>query len=94
MNATQEQLFLELRHTKDEIEFSLKNKQKPTWFTAVLEEELLDINTAIQKLKNGNFGLCEISGELLPNELLNMIPTLKTVKDSQYLMNYYKKPIY
>ncbi|MBV7503806.1 hypothetical protein KW850_00820 [Bacillus sp. sid0103] len=94
MNATQEQLFLELRHTKDEIEISLKNKQKPTWFTAILEEELSDVNTAIQKLNNGNFGQCEISGELLPNELLNMIPTLKTVKDSEYLMNYYKKPIY
>lgn len=94
MNATQEQLFLELRHTKEEIEYSLKNKPKQDWFTAVLEEELSDINTAIRKLENGNFGQCEISGEFLPNELLKMIPTIKSVKDSEYLLHYYKKPIY
>ncbi|MFL6559725.1 MAG: hypothetical protein ACJ8MO_26875 [Bacillus sp. (in: firmicutes)] len=94
MNATQEQLFLELRHTKEEIEYSLRRNQKKAWFIAVLEEELSDINTAIQKLENGNFGQCEISGELLPNELLKIIPTLKSVKDSEYLSNFYKKPIY
>ncbi|MFP5111206.1 hypothetical protein ACSU64_02285 [Bacillaceae bacterium C204] len=94
MNATQEQLFLELRHTKEEIENSLRNKQKQDWLTAVLHEELLDINTAIQKLENGNFGQCEVSGELLPNELLRIIPTLKSVKDSEHLINYCKKSIY
>jgi RNA polymerase-binding transcription factor DksA len=94
MNATHEKLFLELRQTKKEIENSLKNKQSQEWLTTILEEELSDIMTAIQKLESGNFGLCEISGEFLPNEALNMIPTLKSQKDTEYLVSYYKKPIY
>ncbi|NHC39593.1 hypothetical protein G6549_06410 [Bacillus sp. MM2020_1] len=94
MNATQEKLFLELRQTKEEIEDSLKNKQSQEWLTTILEEELSDIMTAIQKLENGNYGLCEISGEFLSNDLLNMIPTLKSQKDSEYLESYFKKTIY
>jgi RNA polymerase-binding transcription factor DksA len=94
MNATHEKLFFELRQTKEEIEYSLKNKQAKDWFTTILEEELSDIITAIQKLENGNFGQCEISGEFLPTDLLNMIPTLKSQKDSEYLVSYFKKPIY
>jgi RNA polymerase-binding transcription factor DksA len=94
MNAMQEKLFLELRQTKVEIENSLKNKQNQDWFTTVLEEELSDISSAIKKLENGNFGQCEISGEFLPNELLNIIPTLRSQKDSEYLESYFKKPIY
>jgi RNA polymerase-binding transcription factor DksA len=94
MNALQEKLFLELRQTKVEIENSLNSKQNKDWFTTVLEEELSDITSAIQKLENGNFGQCEISGEFLPNELLNIIPTLRSQKDSEYLESYFKKPIY
>lgn len=94
MNALQEQLFLELRQTKQEIEDSLCNKQKQAWLTAVLEDELSDINTAIQKLESGKFGQCEISGEFLPADLLTMIPTLKSTKDSEHLIHYYKKAIY
>ena len=94
MNAMQEKLFLELRQTKVEIENSLKNKQNQDWFTTVLEEELSDISSAIKKLENGDFGKCEISGEFLPNDLLKMIPTLKSQEDSEYLVSYFKKPIY
>ncbi|MEH6905047.1 MULTISPECIES: hypothetical protein [Neobacillus] len=94
MNAMQEKLFLELRQTKEEIEDSLKNKQSQGWLITILEEELSDIMTAINKLENGNYGLCEISGEFLSNDLLNMIPTLKSQKDSEYLESYFKKTIY
>jgi len=94
VNAMQEKLFLELRQTKEEIENSLKNNQKQDWFLSILNEELADINIAIQKFEDGNFGQCEISGELLPDNLLKMIPTLKSHKDSEYLEKYYKKPIY
>jgi RNA polymerase-binding transcription factor DksA len=94
MNAMQEKLFLELRQTKVEIENSLKNKQNQEWFKTVLEEELTDIQSAIEKLENGNFGQCEISGEFLSSELLTIIPTLRSQKDSEYLVMYFKKPIY
>lgn len=93
MNAMQEQLFLELRQTKEEIEKSLKNKQKKNWLRKILEEELDDIDCAIKKLEDGNFGHCEISGEFLPEDLLKMIPTIKSFKDSEYLANYCKKTL-
>jgi RNA polymerase-binding transcription factor DksA len=94
MNAMQEKLFLELRQTKEEIICSLKRKHKQNWFTSILEEELADIDVALQKIENGKFGQCEISGEFLPDGLLKMIPTVKSLKDSEYLEVYYKKSIY
>jgi RNA polymerase-binding transcription factor DksA len=94
MNAMQEKLFLELRQTKEEVEYALNNKQSQDWLTTILKEELSDTITAIQKLENGDFGKCEISGEFLPNDLLKIIPTLKSQEDSEYLVSYFKKPIY
>ncbi|WML39025.1 hypothetical protein RCG19_17775 [Neobacillus sp. OS1-2] len=93
MNALQEKLFLELRQTKEEIENSLKSKQRQNWLTIILEDELKDLNTAIQKFENGNFGQCEISGELIPEDLLKMIPTLRSIKDSEDLDSYCKKSV-
>ncbi|WP_066066579.1 hypothetical protein [Neobacillus soli] len=93
MNALQEKLFLELRQTQEEIAKSLKNKQKHDWLSTILEEELADIDLALKKMEDGNFGQCEISGEFLPKDLLKMIPTLKSMKDSEYLEVYFKKPI-
>ncbi|AZU61451.1 hypothetical protein [Neobacillus mesonae] len=93
MNALQEKLYLELRQTKYELEHSLKNKAKDDWMAAILAEELKDVDSALAKIENGNYGQCEISGELLPEELLYMIPTLKSLKDSETVDIFYKKPI-
>jgi RNA polymerase-binding transcription factor DksA len=93
MNAMQEQLFWELRKTQIEIIRSLKNKQKNEWMVPILEDELADINTAIQKLADGNFGQCETSGEPLPDDLLKIMPTIKSSKDTDELEHFYKKPI-
>jgi RNA polymerase-binding transcription factor DksA len=92
MNAMQEKLFLELRQTKEEIENSLK-KQKQQWLTSILKAELKDINTAIQKVEDGKYGQCEISGEFIPEDLLKMIPTIRSVKDTEDLEHFYKKPL-
>ncbi len=94
MNALQKQLFLELRQTKGEIEASLKKHQKKDWFTAILKEELKDIEAAIEKINIGHYGQCEISGELIPENLLRIIPTIKSNKDSANLASFYKKSIY
>lgn len=92
MNAMQEQLFWELRKTQLEILKSLNNKQKNEWMIPILEDELADISTAIQKLEEGNFGQCEMSGEPLPEHLLKNMPTIKSSKDSDNLEHFYKKP--
>jgi RNA polymerase-binding transcription factor DksA len=93
MNAMQEQLFWELRKTQLEIVRSLRNKQKNEWIVTMLEDELEDITTAIQKLEEGNFGQCETSGEPIPEYLLKIMPTIKTSRDSEILEHFYRKPI-
>jgi RNA polymerase-binding transcription factor DksA len=93
MNAMQEELFWELRKTQLEIVRSLRSKQKDEWIVTVLEDELADITTAIQKLEEGNFGQCETSGEPIPDYLLKIMPTIKTSKDSEVLEHFYRKPI-
>lgn len=93
MNAMQEELFWELRKTQLEIVRSLRNKQKNEWIVTVLEDELADISTAIQKLEEGNFGQCETSGEQIPEYLLKIMPTIKTSRDSEILEHFYRKPI-
>jgi RNA polymerase-binding transcription factor DksA len=89
----QEELFWELRKTQLEILRSLKNKQKNEWIIPMLEEELADISTAIQKLEEGNFGQCEASGEPIPEYLLKIMPTIKTSRDSEILEHFYRKSI-
>lgn len=93
MNAMQEELFWELRKTQLEILRSLKNKQKNDWIITILEEELDDITTAIQKLEDGNFGQCETSGEPIPEYFLKIMPTIKTSRDTEILEHFYRKPM-
>ncbi|MEC1520928.1 hypothetical protein P9D43_02625 [Neobacillus niacini] len=93
MNAMQEELFWELRKTQLEILRSLKNKHKNEWMITVLEEELDDITTAIQKLEDGNFGQCESSGEPIPEYFLKIMPTIKTSRDTEILEHFYRKPM-
>jgi RNA polymerase-binding transcription factor DksA len=93
MNALQEKLFLELRQTKSEIEHSLKNKKNEDWLKDILKEELNDIDTALAKIQAGSYGQCEISGELIPLDLLEIIPTIKTINDTKKIETYRKKTI-
>lgn len=93
MDATQEKLFLELRQTQEEIVQSLKRKDKQEWMKSILEDELKDIQSALSKLKSGSFGHCEFSGEPLPGDLLQLIPTMKSTKDTETLEHFYRKPI-
>jgi RNA polymerase-binding transcription factor DksA len=93
MNAIQEELFSELRQTQLELLAALQNKQEDEWMTPILEDELADINLAIEKFANGNFGHCETTGQPIPDELLRMLPTMKTAKDTELVNHYYRKPI-
>jgi RNA polymerase-binding transcription factor DksA len=94
MEALYERLYLELRQSEDEIKESLITRQNHDWLSLLLEEELADISFTIRKMEKGKFGLCEISGELLPVERLKSVPTLKSVKDLQSMDSYFRKPIH
>ena len=93
MNARQDELILELRKTKWEIEQALKDKEKDEWLAVILQEELSDVEKAMEKIRHGSFGQCEVSGELLPEDVLKVLPTTRTVKDAESLAHFYRKPI-
>ncbi|MGE8204156.1 TraR/DksA family transcriptional regulator [Heyndrickxia sp. NPDC080065] len=44
----------------------------------LINEELKDIHTALSKWNDGDYGKCERTGEAIPKEWLETIPTLKT----------------
>ncbi len=94
MDAMHEMLYEELRQSEQEVLHSLEKKNHDQQLTLIFEEELADIRSAIDKVKNGNFGLCEISGDLIPDELLILVPTLKSVDDFSNLEIYYRKPLH
>ncbi|MFG6149674.1 TraR/DksA C4-type zinc finger protein [Halobacillus sp. B23F22_1] len=45
------------------------------------EQELEDIHAALQKIEQGTYGVCEVSGEKIPEERLKALPTAKTKKE-------------
>lgn len=94
MNATEEMLYAELRQTEIEIITSLQQKSQEEWLKTILIEELADIRNAIGKVKSGNFGQCEISGELFPEDLLKIMPTIKSKADYEKLDLFYRKSIH
>jgi len=43
-----------------------------------LETQLLDVNDALKKIEDGNYGLCEVSGEVIDEGRLNANPAART----------------
>lgn len=46
-----------------------------------LETKLKNINDALKKINEGSYGKCEICGEIISEERLNVIPEAKTCGD-------------
>ncbi len=44
-----------------------------------LRNELIDVDAALQKIENGTYGICEVSGEEIPFDRLEALPTAKTM---------------
>lgn len=89
-----EMLYEELRQSEKEILQALQTKDRHKGLQAIFEEELADVQAAIKKVETGNFGFCEISGEIIPENLMKLIPTLKSVNDISNLESFYKKTIH
>jgi hypothetical protein len=94
MDAKAEGLYTELRNTRQEILERLMEGNSSALIKPILLEELHDIEQTLSKIETGSFGICEISGELLPADLLHMIPTLKTMEDCSRLGKFYRKSIF
>ncbi|WP_436375695.1 hypothetical protein [Cytobacillus sp. BC1816] len=94
MDAKADRLYSELRNTRQEILERLMEGNSSALIKPILLEELHDIEQTLSKIESGSFGKCEISGELLPADLLQMIPTLKTMEDCSRLGRFYRKSIF
>lgn len=94
MDESVKNLYSELRKTKMELLVSLKNKNTSLLIRPLIEEELKDIENTLEKIEKGQFGICEISGEIMPTELLQMIPTLKTLSDCNKVEDFYRKALF
>ncbi|MCM3214821.1 hypothetical protein [Niallia taxi] len=93
MNLDVEKLYTELRMTQIELEATLRVKRSSK-INHYIEAELLDVEASMRRLENGQFGTCEISGELIPAEILELVPTIKSKKDLEYMQSYYRKSLH
>lgn len=94
MDDNTEKLYSELRITRKELMASLERVGGNPLIRDLIEEELKDVNDTLMKIRSEDFGVCEISGELLPNELLRTVPTLKSKDDVTIINSFYFKPLY
>jgi hypothetical protein len=81
MAMQQNEIYSELRKTREELVLKLKCTKCSPLAKPFIEEELKDIETTLNKLEKGTFGTCEISGEIIPDHLLSIVPTLKSLDD-------------
>ena len=88
MDRNINEIYSELRKTKEELIQRLENENCSQLVKPYIEGELDDIETALKKLESGTYGTCEISGEIMPEHLLSMVPTLKSIEDCK-MMSYF-----
>jgi hypothetical protein len=93
MDSSFEKLYSELRTTKEELLDKLESGRCSALIQPFIYDELADINRAMEKLENGEYGKCEISGELIPQDLLSVIPTMVAMSDYEKLGAFCRKPM-
>lgn len=54
-----------------------------------MKNDLYDIELALQKIDNGLYGYCEITGKAIPIEKLKVLPTGRTIDDFSFVRNHY-----
>ncbi|MCF6410492.1 TraR/DksA C4-type zinc finger protein [Pseudalkalibacillus salsuginis] len=60
----------------------LYEREKDIALNGHLKEELSDIEYSLNQMKNGTYGICEVTGKEIPMERLEAIPTARTVKEA------------
>lgn len=73
---------------------ALYEREKDIALKQHMEEELSDINVALEKIENGTYGICEVTGQQIPKERLDALPTARTIKEaSKNQMISEKRPV-
>lgn len=94
MAMEKEALYSELLKMREELYKRLEAKNRTPEISVFIKKELKDINKAIEKIENGTFGVCEQSGDEIPEEMLYLIPTIQSKEDLEEIRKYYCKPLY
>ena len=58
-----------------------------------VKEDYQDVQLALSKIENGTYGICEDTGETIPLEKLNILPTARSISDFTY-SHFYEKNVY
>lgn len=91
MDINTNKIYSELRKTKQELLQRINGNKCSPLVKPYILGELKDIEDALDKLETGTFGTCEISGELLPPDLLEIVPTLKSIDDCKTIGYFFRK---
>ena len=94
MDVKEKALYSELRTTRIELLESLMYGKGSPLIKPLIEAELIDVEYTLEKLAKGNFGICELSGEFIPPDLLQIVPTIKTITDCRRMDDYFRKGFY
>ena len=84
----------ELVAMKEDLEERLKSQNLSPYVRQMAEAELADIITTIEKLEAGEFGVCEDTGSVIPIELLQFQPNVRSIKDLNSLLKFLRKPVF
>lgn len=87
-------IYEELRRTKEELLSCLEKTDEDNPILLFIKAELDDVERALEKMESGEFGKCEMSGELIPDGLLGMLPTARTEDDFKHMGFFLRKPLY
>lgn len=93
VNQTFNELYFDLIAMKEDLEHHLATKNLSSYVKQLTEEELLDINSTLGKLESGFYGICEETGELLPEDLLKFQPTVRSITEVKSILQFFKKPV-
>ncbi|MFT4413489.1 TraR/DksA C4-type zinc finger protein [Fredinandcohnia humi] len=58
-----------------------------------IKEDLRDVERALNKMKEGTYGICEETGEVIPYEKLRILPTARTIFEFSFTDLYDYKVI-
>ncbi|MFD2443448.1 TraR/DksA family transcriptional regulator [Bacillus sp. CGMCC 1.16607] len=92
MKVFEKKLYEELRDFEREMKSKLDRNLVDERIKCFVEAELKDIQVTLCKIEDGQFGRCEMSGELIPFDLLSFVPTAKTFNDFKKIKAFYKIP--
>jgi YteA family regulatory protein len=72
----------------------LYEREKDLGLHELMQKQLDDVNQALQKIENGTYGICDVSGKEIPLERLEAIPTAATcIEHASNKLNLGARPI-